>query len=723
MTIAEARSRCAGLRVAMWDEETIAREVMHVTAALVRASPQVTPVAGSPGVWWAGASGFESLGGEAALARTLSAIARRWHPEARVGIADSCVAARAATWDSARAVREGDGTVIVPSSGCAAYLASAPLGMLPMEEEQRETLLALGLRTVGAFAALAIEDVERRWGASGVAAWRLAHGDDLRRPVLARLDAPRAVSADLQPSAQGMEPVLFLVRAALDRLVQDLVTDGRAAAVIAITITLDDARGPIPGMGQAHTVTREVRLSRPLARVSPLFERCRALLDTWALSAPAAGVRVAITATTPLVGEQGELLDPAWRDPAAADAAFARLRATLGTGAIVRPVLRDTHRPERAGGWEQVDELGAMAKERASRSVAADGGVGRRTPMMDKTMAAEAKKAAWSGGDVSERAEGGVAVEGGMQMGGGARGAPPELQHAARGANDHHHSSALPTQPLLLASENEDPSIAGVRSLGTPPGVPPTPRVAERTLALVRDHSFDRPTHDSANPTSDVLSRATLSKALQSAAGVADTFASAAGASAAGASDASPSRTPSSKAHPLRTSPSVTSPLGMSPSGMSPSEARMPIAQVQRPTLSTPPPVPSLALTSPNDDTRRSLGTAPLVTPTRPARAITPVQPTPPLTPHRPALRQLDPPEPLDVACEHDIPRLLRWGGRGVRVERAIGPERLTGDWWETGYARDYWRCEDAAGRGDLLIYRERPSGGEDRWFVHGWYD
>src|SRR5690606_31931882 len=106
----------------------------------------------------------------------------------------------------------------------------------------------------------------------------------------------------------------------------------------------------------AHTVTREVRLPRALARVAPLLERCRGLLEEWTLQAPVCAVTVAVTATAPLQGAQGELLDPAWRDPAAADAAFARLRSTLGTGAIVRPVLRDTHRPERAGGWERVEE-------------------------------------------------------------------------------------------------------------------------------------------------------------------------------------------------------------------------------------------------------------------------------------------------------------------------------------------------------------------------------
>lgn len=365
MSIAEARSRCAGLQVLPWDEDLIAREVTRTTAAFVRASPQVTPAGGAPGLWWIGAGGVDATGGERGLARQLASIARLWHPRARVAIADSCVAARAATWqngrrttaDADRPVSIGDQTlVIVPPGTDGAYLAPAPLGLLTIDDDLRESLHALGLHTIGDLARLSADDVEQRWGTTGLAAWQLAHGIDRRRPGLLRLDAPRTVSTELQPATDIAEPILFLVRAALDRLVHVMVADGRAASIVAITLTLDDARGALPISHRAHTVTREIRLPRPLARTAPLLERCRALLDQWPLTAPVCGVTVSIAATAPLSGAQGELLDPAWRDPAAADAAFARLRSTLGSDAIVRPVVRDTHRPERAAAWERIDD-------------------------------------------------------------------------------------------------------------------------------------------------------------------------------------------------------------------------------------------------------------------------------------------------------------------------------------------------------------------------------
>ncbi|HEU4565041.1 MAG TPA: hypothetical protein VFS05_10350 [Gemmatimonadaceae bacterium] len=457
MTVTEARARCAELELHDWDDVAIARALDAVTAALLAASPQVTPAAGMPGTWWVGATGFERAGGERAIIRSLLSIVRRWHPEARAAVADSCVAAYAATWgvEGRRA-----GGVVVPPGTDAAYLAPAPLALVPMDEEMRETLAALGMRTAGALAALEAGDVERRWGEAGLAAWRLARGEDRRRPVLARAESPRSVEVELASPAETAEPVLFFLGPCLERLARGLVADGRAAAAVAITLTLDGARSALPSGVHAHTVTREVRLPRPVARVGPLREHCRALLDTWSITAPIWGVGVAIPATAPLSGEQGDLLDTSWRDPQAADAAFARLRSELGAGVVVRAAERDAHRLDRAGVW--VDALG------------------------DDALAA------------------------------------PLAPHR-------------PDAATIVAT---------------------------------------------------------------------------------------------------------------------------------------------------------------------------------------PAFRLLDPPEAIEVEHADGAPCALWWRGRRLTIECAVGPERLSGEWWAEGYARDYWRCE--GGEGDLLLFHDA---GEDGWYVQGWYD
>ncbi len=343
MTLPQARARCATLTTWTWDEPTLAREITRASAAFLSASPQVTPLREAPGTWWVGAQGFEGIGGEGHLARLLLRLARAWHPDARVAIADTCITAQTATW-STRAHRE---PVHIAPGEDAVYLMRVPLALLPMDAELRETLHALGLRTAGEVAALDPLDVERRWGAEGLALWRLARADDPRRASLATRDDPRHVTQELPAAVTTMEPILFVVRAALDRLVRTLAADGRAAAAIAITLTMAGAR--------PRRITREVRPATPMARVGPLFERCRALLDSWTLDAPVDAVEVGVAHAVTATAEQGDLLTPAWRDAAAADAALARLRTTLGADAVVRPVRRDSHAPERAGAWDAIE--------------------------------------------------------------------------------------------------------------------------------------------------------------------------------------------------------------------------------------------------------------------------------------------------------------------------------------------------------------------------------
>jgi protein ImuB len=477
MTLAEGRALCAELEVLPWDDVAVIGAITATTAMFVQASPQVSPAAGVPGMWWIGASGFatgaRAAGGQSELvfARSLLAVARAWHPRARVAIADTCVAARAATWGAFR--RDARSLVcIVPHGSDAAYLSSAPVALLPLEEEMRDALHALGVRTIGDLADLDAGDVEQRWGDEGLTAWRLANGDDPRRPVLARASEEPYVEMELTTPAATMEPVLFLVRPGVERLVAQLVSQARAIASLAITLTLDDARGSLPN-AQPHTVTREIRLPRPLARPAPLFERCRGLLARWTLTAPVSAVRITVLLTAPLTGEQGNLLDSSWRDPGAADAALERVRAELGPDVVVKPHARDGYALERSGQWREDSELTTGDGRGAS-------GVGR-------------------------------------------------------------HKSGSTRQTLV---------------------------------------------------------------------------------------------------------------------------ARLP---------------------------------SPVVSSS--------------------ALRLLTSPERVDVDHD-DSPRRIFWRGRGLTVANAVGPERLSGDWWNDGYGRDYWRCESDEECGELVLYRDAAG-----WWVQGWYD
>jgi hypothetical protein len=123
------------------------------------------------------------------------------------------------------------------------------------------------------------------------------------------------------------------------------------------------ARAPshLDGWDRAtRTITREVRPARPLARVEPLVEQCRGLLERWTLPAAVTGVTVHIPATAPLAADQGDLLRPSWRDVASsAEGVLSRLTAALdpdGRGdVVVHPETADAHRYDRAGTWVRAE--------------------------------------------------------------------------------------------------------------------------------------------------------------------------------------------------------------------------------------------------------------------------------------------------------------------------------------------------------------------------------
>src|SRR5207249_2606042 len=77
------------------------------------------------------------------------------------------------------------------------------------------------------------------------------------------------------------------------------------------------------------------------------------------LRLPAGVVRIDVVATgTPATREQLRLFaQRPRRDPAAAERALARVRASLGDGAVVRARLREAHLPEACFGWEPVEKV------------------------------------------------------------------------------------------------------------------------------------------------------------------------------------------------------------------------------------------------------------------------------------------------------------------------------------------------------------------------------
>jgi len=360
MALAEAQALAAGLVALPWDPERIARAALEVTTALLAASPRVSWENGGhrgtgaqghgEGVWWVDAGG---LGREAKLAQKLVDIAGGLgFGPARAGIADSAVAAYAATFGGTRAqAHRGTGVRkpgpvprrprIVPPGADARYLAPFPVSLLDVDDDFAATLRGLGLTSLGQLAALDADEVEARFGPDGLAAHRLARGLDPRGPTTPRDDALPAVTVEFGGPVATAEPLLFVLKGALGSLGETLHAKGLAAREVTLTLQLDDG----------STAARAVRPARPTSHPDALFDHCRLALETWQLPEPATGLVLSAAVTVPASGEQGDLLAPRWADPAALVAAFERIRGAEGADAVAVPEMRDGHLPADRGAW------------------------------------------------------------------------------------------------------------------------------------------------------------------------------------------------------------------------------------------------------------------------------------------------------------------------------------------------------------------------------------
>ena len=92
--------------------------------------------------------------------------------------------------------------------------------------------------------------------------------------------------------------------------------------------------------------------------------------------------------------------------------------------------------------------------------------------------------------------------------------------------------------------------------------------------------------------------------------------------------------------------------------------------------------------------------------------------------PRAPRPLQMFRPEPVGAADDPVPPARFRWRRRDLAVRVAVGPERITPEWWlddpewRSG-ARDYWRIEVEGGERLWLFYAHGGvmSGG---WFCQG---
>ncbi|HKN51277.1 MAG TPA: DNA polymerase Y family protein [Amycolatopsis sp.] len=230
----DAQSNCPDLVVFGADDardarlfEAVARAVedLVVGVEVVRPGLVAVPVSGAAGYF----------GGEHRLVeRLLDAVATAAGVECQVGIAEGLFAATLAA-------RCGE---FVEPGRSAEFLAPLPVTELDQPGADRADLVdllkRLGLRTLGAFAALSERDVANRFGTAGILAHRLARGLSERPPSRRKPTPELSLAEEFDPPLERVDVAAFLAKGLAARFCTALAGHGLACTRLGIYATTEE---------------------------------------------------------------------------------------------------------------------------------------------------------------------------------------------------------------------------------------------------------------------------------------------------------------------------------------------------------------------------------------------------------------------------------------------------------------------------------------------------
>jgi protein ImuB len=324
----EAQSRCPDLALADHDPARDARAFEVVLHAVGQLTPRVELTRpGACAFTTRGPSRYH--GGDAALAARTAALVRQALGAAidvagapGVGIADGRFAALLAAHTAAR--RGGEPVVVAPGAS-ASFLAPFSVVALTTDSDDAdllelvELLPRLGIRTLGALAALPSADVLARFGPIGHLAHRRAAGADERLPAARRPPPELSVQMEFEPPVHDLGPLAFASKQMAEQLHGRAHDLGLACTRLVVVAESEH--------GERH---ERVWQHEGALSAGAMAERARWQLDGWAQSAhpPTGGIVLVRLAPDEVVPDTGRQLG-FWGGRTRADELAARAAARL----------------------------------------------------------------------------------------------------------------------------------------------------------------------------------------------------------------------------------------------------------------------------------------------------------------------------------------------------------------------------------------------------------
>ncbi len=190
MTVSQAIGLCPTLRLIEPDPVHYDERFANLLAAL----NEVSPVVESPelGLAYVGCDGLEGIFGPPG--KIVDAIRQAIGPSGRPAVRLGFGFGKFTAWVAASRAKPGE-AIIVRVGDEAKFLAAQPIAVLPLDPDTHRRLRQLGIRTLGALAALPEAAITAQFGAPGRRLWQLAAGR-IAEPVEGRI-APEPIVAAL----------------------------------------------------------------------------------------------------------------------------------------------------------------------------------------------------------------------------------------------------------------------------------------------------------------------------------------------------------------------------------------------------------------------------------------------------------------------------------------------------------------------------------------------
>ena len=166
--------------------------------------------------------------------------------------------------------------LVVEHEQTRAFLARYPIDVLPLDDDLREYLELLGIKTIGRLQAISRPAFRRQFGQKALQVYDLAVGDDRRRLRPFRPAIRIEESEPLEPPVDNIQALQFIARALAERVSASLLAQGLGTRAIRIKLDQESARA----------LMIEARFAYPMTTAGELFDGIRPRLLRASIVAP-----------------------------------------------------------------------------------------------------------------------------------------------------------------------------------------------------------------------------------------------------------------------------------------------------------------------------------------------------------------------------------------------------------------------------------------------------